>query len=168
MRESIGTTFVLNFIVIFIVFIFAFLAATLSYYKAYRVNNAMVHAIEKFEGYNDYAIAEIKNKLKSFGYQRDNITCPTTRFVDNNSDVKGVLQNTSADGYCIYLYYNENAPSAKNGGKANTDVFYSYGVASYLRIQIPLFGGLIKLPVYSKTYNIYHFTNTGEGKNMNV
>ena len=37
MRESIGTAFLLNFIVIFIVFIMVFLAATLSYYKAFRM-----------------------------------------------------------------------------------------------------------------------------------
>lgn len=166
MRESIGTTFVLNFIVIFIVFIFAFLAATLSYYKAYRVNNYMIHAIEKFEGYNAYAENEIKAKLKSFGYQGNDITCPATRFVSGNSDVAGVLQNDSSDGYCIYLYYNENAAPAKKGGKATTDVYYSYGVASYLRIEIPVVSNLIRLPVFSKTYNIYHFNGTGEGKNM--
>ena len=166
MRESIGTTFVLNFIVIFIVFIFAFLAGTLSYYKAYRVNNVMIHAIEKFEGYNDLSIKEIKDKLKSFGYSANNINCPSTRFAKGNSDVEGVLQNQSEDGYCIYLYYNENAPTAHGGGKATTDVYYSYGVASYLQVNIPLFGGILDLPVFSKTYNIYHFTGTGEGKNV--
>lgn len=164
MRESIGTTFVLNFIVIFIVFVFAFLAATLSYYKAYRVNNAMMHAIEKFEGYNDYSRKEIHDKLKTFGYKSDNITCPTTRFVEGNSDVRGTLMNKSSDGYCIYLYYNENAATSANGDKATTDVYYSYGVASYLRIEIPVIGRLIRMPVFSKTYNIYHFTNTGNGK----
>ena len=56
MRESIGTAFLLNFIVVFIVFIMMFLAATLSYYKAYRINNYILHSIEKFEGYNDYSI----------------------------------------------------------------------------------------------------------------
>ena len=44
MRESIGTAFLLNFIVIFIVFIMLFLAATLSYYKAYRINNMILNS----------------------------------------------------------------------------------------------------------------------------
>ena len=56
MRQSIGTTFMLNFIILFIFLVFAFLAGTLSYYKAYRINNSIVHEIERFEGYNTYEI----------------------------------------------------------------------------------------------------------------
>ena len=150
MRESIGTTFLLNFIVVFIVFIMAFLAATLSYYKAYKVNNLMLHAIEKFEGYNNYSIKEIKTKLGNMGYQTNNINCPANRF-DKNSNVNGTLVNKTNDGYCIYLYWNEK-PAA-----GNKNVYYSYGIVSYMRMEIPIVGRLIKMPVYSRTYNIYHF-----------
>jgi len=160
MRESIGTSFLLNFIIVFIVFIMAFLAATLSYYKAYRINNMILHAIEKFEGYNDYSIAEIKTKLGNMGYQTDGIKCKNERF--DNSDAKGVLVNKSEDGYCIYRYWNENPKSTSGGGKANTDIYYSFGVVSFMRMEIPLFGGMIKMPVYSRTYNIYYFTGSSK------
>lgn len=162
MRESIGTSFLLNFIIVFIVFIFAFLAATLSYYKAYRINNAILNSIEKFEGYNDYSIKEIKDKLKSFGYSADKIKCPTTRFENNMSDVKGKLMNDSKDGYCIYAYWNENPEPAVGGGNATTDIYYSFGISTYMTLEIPVIGNVLKLPVYSKTYNIYYFTNTAK------
>ena len=55
MRESIGTSFMLNFIVLFIFLVFAFLAGTFSYYKAYRVNNYIVNSLEIYEGYNEYS-----------------------------------------------------------------------------------------------------------------
>ena len=161
MRESIGTTFLLNFIVIFIVFIMAFLAATLSYYKAYRINNMILNSVEKYEGYNDYAKAEIRDSLTSMGYQSDGIKCPTTRFT-KNSDVEGHLQNDSKEGYCIYSYWNENAPKTESGSKSTTNIYYSFGVVSYMRMEIPVIGGLIKMPVYSRTYNIYYFTNTAK------
>ena len=164
MRESIGTAFLLTFIVIFIVFIMVFLAATLSYYKAYRINNMILNSIEKFEGYNDYAITEINNKLKSMGYQRTGIDCPKTRFA-KNSDVEGKLVNSNKDGYCIYRYWNENAAKAANGSKSTTDIYYSFGVVSYMRMEIPVVGKYIKMPVYSKTYNIYYFTNTAKNAN---
>lgn len=156
MRESIGTAFLLNFIVVFIVFIMMFLAATLSYYKAYRVNNYILHSIEKFEGYNNYSKAEIKNKLGSIGYDATNISCPNTRFEKNTYNVEGKLQNSSSDGYCIYLYWDEN-PKSKGTGK---NVYYSYGVVTYLKLEIPIISRLIKLPVYSRTYNMYHFPNS--------
>ena len=154
MRESIGTSFLLNFIIVFIVFVMMFLAATLSYYKAYRVNNYILHSIEKFEGYNKYSKADIKERLRSIGYDKSDIKCPTTRFEKNNN-VEGKLQNDSKDGYCIYLYWDEN-PKSKHNGK---NVYYSYGVVTYLKMEIPLIGRLVKLPVYSKTYNMYHYPN---------
>ena len=148
MRESIGTSFLLNFIVVFIVFIMAFLAATLSYYKAYRINNMILNSIEKFEGYNDFSLDVIQNKLTSMGYQRDGIKCSTTRY-EKNGNTTGRLVNNGKEGYCIYRYWDE-VPD-KN------DIFYSFGIVSYMRMEIPIFGGLIKMPVYSRTYNMYYF-----------
>ena len=106
MRESIGTSFMLNFIVIFLVFVFAFLAATLSYYRAYRVNNAIIHSIEKFEGYNAKSKKEIIDKLNTLGYEIHEIECSETfksKSV-NFGDSAGTLLSTNADGYCVYLY----------------------------------------------------------------
>ena len=162
MRESIGTTFILNFIVIFLVFIFAFLAATLSYYRAYRVNNAILHSIEKYEGFNAKSKKEAKSKLDSLGYEINGIKCPD-RFKNGSSDsnTPGKLISKDSDGYCIYLYFNENAPLTKDGKKSTTDIYYSLGVATYMRIEIPVIGKLIKLPVFSKTYNIYYFREWG-------
>ena len=154
MRESIGTSFLLNFIIVFLVFIFAFLAATFSYYKAYRINNMLLNAIEKYEGYNAYSKKEICEKIASMGYQRDGIKCPATRY-EKNSNVTGKLVNDGSEGYCIYRYWNEKPKKA--GIDANSDIYYSFAVVSYMRMEIPLFGGLIKMPVYSRTYNIYYF-----------
>ena len=60
MRESIGTVTLLNFVIVFIFVVFAFLMGTFSYYKAYKVNNYMVAAIEKYEGFNELSHAEIE------------------------------------------------------------------------------------------------------------
>ena len=86
------------------------------------------------------------------GYDKSDIKCPANRF-ENNNNAKGVLQNNSSDGYCIYLYWDEN-PKYIGTGK---NTYYSYGVVTYLKMEIPVIGRLIKLPVYSKTYNMYHF-----------
>ena len=153
MRESIGTSFLLNFIVIFIVFIMAFLAATLSYYKAYRINNYILHSIEKFEGYNELSKADIKEKLRSIGYDKSDINCAKTRFEKNSGTTGTLVNKNTKDGYCIYLYWDEN-PKYKGTGK---NTYYSYGVETYLKMEIPVIGKLIKLPVYSKTYNMYYF-----------
>ena len=68
MRESIGTISLLNFIFIYIFIVMAIIAGTISYYRAYRVNNVIVRAIEKFEGYNKLsAEAAEMRKTRPFG-----------------------------------------------------------------------------------------------------
>ena len=68
MSTSIGHTFLYNLIILFIIIIFAFLSGTLSYYKAFKVNNRIVYIIEKYEGYNEFAKTEIETLLSNLGY----------------------------------------------------------------------------------------------------
>lgn len=140
MKESLGSTFTLNVIIIFITILFAILAATLTYYKAFKVNTKIINSIEKFEGYNDLARKEIDNSLTSIGYvSKDNHTCPS----EKNG---GTLQ--TEDGkfrYCVY-YFDEEDPS-----------YYSYGVITYITLDIPMVDMFLRIPVYTKSDRIYDF-----------
>lgn len=139
MRESIGTVSLLNFIIFFILLVFAFLMGTFSYYKAYRVNNAIVSAIEKFEGYNDYSKEEIEIKLNNLGYERTNFNCGN----DNISE---------AEGYCVY--YNNN------DYEKETDQYYSYRVTTIIKFQFPVIQNLLRLRVSSRTTRLYNFEDS--------
>ena len=178
MRESIGTSFMLNFIVLFIFLVFAFLAGTLSYYKAYRVHNYIVNAMEKYEGYNEYSRAEIEKGLSAIGYENSVvIDCPQTRTnssadylqnidgelstyiaegqrVDNNT-VDG--EPTKGVGYCVYLYWNDNSALSVGGGAATTDIYYRYGVLTYMQMKFPVLESTVKIPIFSSTNRIYYF-----------
>lgn len=140
MRQGMGMTITINIVLIFIAIVFAFLAATLSYYKAFKVNNLIVNSIEKFEGYNDLSKAEIENLLGTLGYTAvDKIECEQTK---NNGQLHA-LNSSNNYQYCIYRHANE-------GNK------YSYGVLTYIRVELPLVS-LFKLPIYTKTDEIYDF-----------
>lgn len=164
MRESIGTTFTLNFIIFFMVLVFAFLAATLSYYKAYKVNNRIVQAIEKYEGYNDLSKQEIENAFLTLGYDRSNLNCSETRYSNTSADsvynVVGQLVNSATkttDGYCVYLYMNDGAVVTQDGKLSETDKYYSYGVTTYMKLTLPVVQYTLKLPIFSKTNRMYYF-----------
>ena len=77
MSTSIGHTFLYNLIILFIIIIFAFLSGTLSYYKAFKVNNRIVYIIEKYEGYNEFAKTEIDTLLSNLGYSVESPNCKT-------------------------------------------------------------------------------------------
>ena len=164
MRESIGTVSLLNFVMFFILLVFAFLAGTMSYYKAYRVNNFMVAAIEKFEGFNYLSYGEIEEKLNSFGYQRIDYECPETV---NKNKLQGVLvkpvdsQRNTIDysGYCVYRYGNDTVAPSHGDVKelATTDIYDTYEVRTFVTFQFPIVQNILKLRVSSRTGRIYRF-----------
>lgn len=141
MKESIGSTASLNIIFAFLAIIFAFLAGTLSYYKAYKVNNIIVNSIEKFEGLNDLSINEINIALSNLGYQRYKSDC------DDNITYKEVLYNLDSkedkvvDGICVYI---------NEGDKQD-----QYLVVSYMTINLPIVSEFLKFPVRTATDTIY-------------
>lgn len=150
MRQSIGTTFMLNIIIIFIVLVFAFLAATLSYAKAFRVNSKIVNYLEVFEGYNDLSKKEIDRTLKNLGYGASvTNTCSKTKTVNNNP---GKLVKLGNENYAYCVYYFENDGDNK---------YYSYGVQTYMYLELPILGRTLKLPVFTKTNRLFYFSNTG-------
>ena len=143
MNESVSYTYLLNIILIFIAVVFMALMGTLSYTKAFRVNSKIANAIEICEGYNSCSFNEIDRIITSYGYQRRPISCPTKYgTIDNDTDTK----TKEMSGYCIYKFDN-------NGD----DKHYSYGILTYMYIDVPVIGDILKIPVYSKTDRVYKF-----------
>ncbi len=166
MRESIGTVSLLNFIIFFILLIFAFLAGTLSYYKAYRINNSMVAAIEKYEGFNPMSYDEISNQLYSYGYEPHKITCAATvkhngrdGYLVNKNGNKVTNTSSYNYGYCVYRYENDTIYKTKSGALATTDRYDSYEVITYMSFKFPVVQDILKLRVTSRTARIYYFSN---------
>lgn len=155
MRESIGTVSLLNFIIFFIFLVFAFLMGTFSYYKAYRVNNSIVAAIEKYEGYNRLSMDEINIKLNNLGYSRERFNCR------NKNGAQLMESAESADGtvngYCIYSYDND-----VTDGTPETEVYDSYEVTTIITFQFPVIQDILKLQVSSRTNRIYNFQKSCE------
>lgn len=173
MRESIGTVSLLNFVMFFILLIFAFLMGTFSYYKAYKVNNAMVAAIEKYEGFNELSYKEIEQKLSNYGYNKVNFKCPNKKDDDGlikllgiDDDGKNVHPEDDRtklgySGYCIYVYDLDT-----EGNKTN-DVYASYEVTTVITFQFPIVQNILKMKVSSKTTRIYDF-EASDPENTNI
>ncbi len=156
MRESIGTVSLLNFIIFFILLVFAFIMATFSYYKAFRVNNAIVSAIEKYEGFNSYSQKEIKDKLGGLGYEFIDFDCRNNNKNVELLDINGkITKNASTrgyEGYCVYVK-NRDVLSTDN----DIDRYDSYEVTTIISVNFPGLDGVLKLRVNSKTNRIYNF-----------
>ena len=150
MQQGIGETFTYNMIILFIIIVFGILAATLSYYKAYKVNNRILDSIEKYEGYNEPARQDIANKLQTIGYTKDSSKCP---------ERKGMTLETQDNNYlyCVYYHVDDTATNDNSKNGDNEPIYYNYSVASYIYIDLPIVGSF-KIPVYTKGERTYNFT----------
>lgn len=142
MKQGIGLTYTLNFVIIFIVITFAFLFGIMSYYKAFKVNSRISNAIENHEGYNVLSVDEINNILGTLGYRTGAVTCPDREY-------KGTMYSAEIGidyAICVYEY-----PVNSETG------YFRYGIVTYIYLDIPIIGQTLKLPVYSETEKIYKF-----------
>ena len=145
MRESIGYTATLNIAIIFITVIFAFIFVTLNYYRAYKVNNAIINEIEKYEGYNDLAKDSIKRKLYAYGYANTKMSC--RRYTNGTNEMCSPTSKSSGDdGYCVY-----------ECTSTTSDGYIYYRVATNIFMNIPLIRNFINIPIYGSTNEMYDF-----------
>ena len=141
MKEAIGHIPLYNFLIVFIIITFGFLLATLTYYKAFKVNSRIAYALEEHEGYNTESIQEINRVLNSLGYKTGRVrNCPGKRI--------GSALNTNGVNYQICLYES----GLKNG-------YFNYGIVTYIYMDIPVLGGTFKIPVYTESERIFKFTS---------
>ena len=145
MNQSVGSVALYNIIIAFLIITFAFLAGAISYSKAFRVNTRIINSIEKFEGYNVKASAEINKTLNNLGYRRS-LTyiydCPTR----NGAQALAHIGSTSETPYeyCVYQYATRNNE-------------YYFGVLTYMYVDVPVIGETFKVPVFSVTASYYRF-----------
>lgn len=145
MKKAIGGAYIINTIIVFIVIIFAFLTATLIYYKAYKVNNRIASAIEKYEGYNVLSYNEINYVLDTLRYSQAKPNGFTNNNCDTRHGVEAIQVYTPKYMYCIYeLRVDDN--------------YDKYGILTYIKFDVPATGWDFEFPIYSETERIYHFS----------
>ena len=109
------------------------LVGTLNYYKGYKVNTYILESIRKSSGYTDYSKNDINRIIKGIGYSSQEFTCPERE--------EGELI-TPTGSYCVYLF-------DKDGYNSEQVPYYSYGVTTFISIELPIVGKF-KIPVYTK------------------
>ena len=133
MKQGMGFSVTINIMAVFIVVTFAFLVASLNYYKAYKVNNAIADSIEKYEGFNELAKKEIDQKLLSLGYVNGKGKCGS-----------GNLNDTSFS-YCVYA-------------ETTTNKKVKYKLVTFLNFNIPIVNQTLNIPVKTYTKPVYQFS----------
>lgn len=150
MRESIGGTWLLGFVVLFIVLFSGYLAVSINYTKAFKVKNQIINLIEQYEGFrvtelnlasaSDAELSASNNTedkiyqyIKGIGYA--NTTISSSKCKDRGNYYTG--------GYCI-----------KRIGTTSNGAYYK--VTTFINIELPLIWTSFTIPITGETKRIYY------------
>lgn len=161
MKGAIGNAFIMNIVITFIILFFTILIGSMAYSKAYKTKNYLINLIddeERVGNHNFYEynkIGEWDAKADAFlgdiGYPISNKTRGTCTVKDHYNAV--IINKAGRYDYCIY----KQTIIYSIFGDPVIDTRYNYLVLVYMKFDLPLVGGLIRIPITGETkaYNIY-------------
>ena len=147
MRESFGTAFVVNAVIIFVAIFIFFFVAGMSYTKGFKVKNRIVDIIEKNGCFQDHGSCtskdDIDKVLGQAGYRikegvSDCDKIPRIRQQIENKGAEVLTTDSSTYRYCVYR--------VKVGNRG-----YYYGAVAFIYFDFPLNLGTVEFPVFGET-----------------
>lgn len=135
MRESIGGSWILSFVVFFIVIFAAFLVMAINYTNAFKTKNGILDIIEQNEGYSINTTKKIEDYIANTGYSPNGVRC------DDPTD------EMEKNGYCVEQI------SSGLGNK--------YKVTTYISINVPFMNFKFLIPVSGETNTLYYTNDDG-------
>lgn len=150
MKEAIANAGVFNLIIIFVIILIMLFIGSLSYSRGFKAKNKVIEEIEKDQGFTTSTQDRIDDWLSNIGY-RANVgynynSDVCAQSVSGNGGRDGQLVNGNSDyQYCVYEFN-----TCTNGSdKAKCGTYYR--VITYMYFDLPVLGGLLKLPVSGET-----------------
>lgn len=136
MKESVGTAFLINIILVFLAVIGFLMIGFFGYSRAYKTKNKVIDIIERHETFDHETQAEIDEYYKYVGYatNRGGKKCKP------KNDGSKLFSGTNYK-YCVYQY-----PTGRG---------YYYSVTVYMTYNFPIVQSLIQIPVEGETKIIY-------------
>lgn len=179
MRESIGGTWLLGFIITFVVLFASFLAYAISYTKAFNMKSEILNFIERGEGYTDSTNSDLENMsdaalkedlsveaqafslIKKSGYNykaASNVDC--SRYGHTGEKALKV------GGYCVTKYCPgmETVIDPNTGNSmpvAGTDSKTYYKVTTFIAMKLPILEVTMSIPVTGETRTLFFDQSNG-------
>ena len=159
-----GSSLLLNIVIVIIGVVSAFLISSIAYSKAFKVKNRIVSVIEKYNGDcnfdndADTCYSEINSELQDMGYS-SNISHGCS---DEDTLVYG--KNNVRYHFCVnkYTLCDEYKTDGKTCKDDSNETYY-YKVTTFMHFDIPLIGQVLEFPVSGETKNFYEtFINIKE------
>ena len=149
MRQAIGSTWILQLVILFMLIFVGFLALSINYTKAFKIKNEMLSIIEKYEGVmsgENKSVSLINNYLRYYHYQAKG-NCPTDTYGAVSLDDASLVRASSGVKYyyCVKKI-NTSDSSFRNRARYEIDTFFQF--------NLPIIGNLFTFHVSGSTIDI--------------
>ncbi len=141
MKESIGTSYLFQIVVVFVLLFTGYLCLSINYARSYAVKNNIVNNIQREKAFDDGARAKIKNYLKDVGFKSIG-KCPDGY---DAYSADGVLQGDGKKG--VYCVKKVTTPEHNDVPAVNY-----YRVVVFYKLDLPVFGSVFSFKNYGDTY----------------
>ncbi|MDD4706044.1 MAG: hypothetical protein PHS24_02365 [Bacilli bacterium] len=146
MREAIGGTWIFGIVIVFIVLFSSYLAISVNYSKAFKVKNAIVSMIEKYEGHGAEVQGLIIKYNKEVGYGVSSNCGTRGKGYDNVTTNTGIRSR-----YCV------KCTQANTSSESNRMHKSYYNVTVFFKLDLPIVGNIFVFPVTGETKPVYGF-----------
>ncbi len=159
MRQAIGTTWIMQLVIIFMLIFVAFLALTINYTKAFKIKNELVTIIEKYEGLNygtsnqSGSIDLINNYLQYNGYTVKG-SCDEGSYGATSLGEDAILSNAVKGQKYYYCVEEVSTKGASTPNRAR------YKIKIFFKFSLPILGDLVTFNIDGTTIDITNPKNT--------
>ena len=169
MRETIGSTWIYQLVIVFVLIFVAFLI--LSFSKNYKTKNEMINIIEKYDGVNTKSIKIINNYLSNGNRVKGK--CPANgnwigvKSLDsNNMEIEKVESGTKYY-YCINKKWSKTkyVNDANNTTKVVKSKMF-YQIKIFFKFNLPIIGNIYTFTVDGTTNDIFVNNDIFDQKNI--
>ncbi len=151
MRQAIGTTWIMQLVIIFMLIFVAFLALTINFTKAFKIKNELITMIEKYEGLSsgdEGSISLINNYLRYNNYSVRGY-CDDNEYGMVNLET-GTME--SADPKEKYYY----CVSKTDTSTVNLPDRARYNIRIFFHFSLPIIGDIFTFSSDGSTIDINH------------
>lgn len=155
MRQSIGSTWIMQLVIIFTLIFVAFISLTINYTRAFKTKNELVSMIEKYEGIGlgeeTGAITIINNYLSYNNYSVQG-KCEENEY-GATSITSIALEPATNNKKYYYCVRKESTATSAMPNRAR------YRIRIFFHFSLPIIGDLFTFSVEGTTIDISHALN---------
>jgi len=153
-KEAVGSYFLTSIVIVFIVLFTGYICLSINTNKAYKVKDEIINIIQKNNGLDEEALAQIQDYMSKVGYRTQG-KCNKSK--NENFTGYGVSGSASTDTRAVFCVRPiETSYSTSNGTKEQFPEATYYQIKVFFGIDLPIVRNLFTFTIKGSTKKLFY------------